>query len=151
MKRIIIAIALILILTQTSVFAEANTTLEQRVEKLEARVQLLESQVPKTQTSSITPLPISGFSGQGMSQTQPFAVAATPFKINWTTQTKGKSGSTFIITLVYPNDGTTAHSFGWYVTPGATSGQVWCYAKPGTYYFSVNTENYVSWNTQIGK
>ena len=141
MKRILITILLILALAPTATLAETNITLEQRVTELEARVERLETSAPE-------PPNTDGFSGHGMSQTPPITVTP-PFKISWTAQVAGESGSVFIVTVVYPDKGTTAKSFGWYVEPGASSGQTGCYVEAGTYYLAVNAESWVSWNVQI--
>ena len=85
------------------------------------------------------------FSGHGLSSSKPFTVTSTPFEIRWEARLEGKSGTTFEVTVVYPEKGTTADSNGYYITEGTTSGQTMSYVQPGTYYFSVNTELYVTW------
>lgn len=140
MKRILLTALLILMLSPSVALAE--TLLEQRVTELEARVQRLETSAPESPTIDV-------FSGHGFCQTPPFTVTSTPFEISWTTQVEGNSGSAFIITVVYPDKGTTAKSFGWYVEPGAKSGQTWCYLDTGTYYLAVNAESWVGWNIRM--
>lgn len=138
MKLILITI-LLLALAPTTVLAETNLTLEERVIELETRVEYLE------QYLTIQPS-IDGYSGHGLSQTELFTVDG-PFEIMWEAQYEGEYGTTFIVTVVYPDKGTTASSFGWHITSGNSTGQTWCYTQPGTYYLSINTE--ASWVVSI--
>jgi len=140
MRSVLIAILVILALIPTwTVTAQTEITLEQRVAELELRVEHLE-------VLTIEPQGTSVFSGQCMSQTTPFTVQA-PFEIVWSAQHEGEYGTTLIVTVVYPDTGTTAQSFGWYIKSGNSSGQTWCYVEPGTYYLSINTS--ANWTVEV--
>ncbi len=123
--------------------AEVVTIKQQLVEQ-EAEEEAISPSIPEA-----PPGTVFTFSGHGLSSSKPFTVTSTPFEIKWTTQIKGGSGSVFIVTVVYPDKGTTAKSFGWYVEPGESSGQTWCYVDAGTYYFAVNTDLNVTWTIWI--
>ncbi len=142
MKKYIITILLIALLIPSTV--AAKDTLEQRVEELESRVSMLESNT----TMQIIPSGLTSFSGHGFSQTRPFSVSG-PFKVTWQTESEGKS-TTFGVTVVYPENGTTAYNFGSHIGEKSVSGETWVYLPPGIYYLAVNTDSTVQWTVHIG-
>lgn len=121
-------------------------TIKQQLAEQEAEEEAISPSV-----TEVPPGTFFTFSGHGLSSSKPFTVTSTPFEIRWearlegTSGTTGTTGTTFIVTVVYPEKGTTADSYGYYITEGTTSGQTMSYVQPGTYYFSVNTELYVTW------
>lgn len=115
-------------------------TIKQQLAEQEAEEEAISPSVPEA-----PPGTVFTFSGYGLSSSKPFTVTSTPFEIRWEARLEGKSGTTFEVTVVYPENSTTAQSFGWYIEEGITSAQTNYYVQPGTYYLSVNTDLNVSW------
>lgn len=144
---------------QIAQLGEQIDKLGEQLDELNAEVvtinqQLTEQEAEEEATSPASvpeapPGTVFTFSGHGLSSSKPFTVTSTPFEIRWEARLEGKPGTTFVVTVVYPENGTTAESFGWYIEEGITSSQTMCYVQPGTYYLSVNTDLNVSWTIWI--
>lgn len=144
MKRYIMsAIVMLVVLLSSSwpALASSYGELEQQLQELTKRVEVLESWFVEQATDS--------FTGQGSSQTMPFTITESPWTISWRTESTMMARPPFWINVCTANTSTCMGSYGGAISENTTTGRTVSYIPAGTYYFSVNSDYWISWTISI--